>query len=66
MRNAYNILVGNSQEKRPFGGPRRRCEDNIIMDLKEVGWEVVDWIHLASGKNQSRALVNMIFYLRVP
>jgi hypothetical protein len=40
MRNAYNILVGNLKGKRPLGRPRRRWEDNIRMNLKEIGWEV--------------------------
>jgi hypothetical protein len=38
MRNAYNVLVGKSEEKRPLGRPRRRWEDNIRMDLRETGW----------------------------
>jgi len=48
MRNAYNILVGNPEEKRPLGRPRRRWEDNIKMDLREIWWEgVVDCTHVA-------------------
>jgi hypothetical protein len=47
MRNSYNILVGTPEGKRPLGRSRHRWEDNIRMDLMEVGWEVVDWIHLA-------------------
>jgi hypothetical protein len=41
-RNAYSILVGKPERKRPLGRPRRRCEDNINMDLREIGWEGVD------------------------
>jgi hypothetical protein len=47
MRNAYKILVGKSERKRLIGRPRHRCDDNIRMDLREIGWEDVDWIHLA-------------------
>jgi hypothetical protein len=42
-RNAYRILVGKPQEKRPLGIPRRRWVDNIIMDLREIGWRGLDW-----------------------
>jgi hypothetical protein len=47
MRNAYKIVVGKPERKRSLGKPRRRWEDNIRMDLREIGWEGVDWIHLA-------------------
>jgi hypothetical protein len=47
VRNACNILVGKPEEKRPLGRSRRRLEDNIRMDLKEIGLEGEDWIHLA-------------------
>jgi hypothetical protein len=46
IKNSYSILVGKPEEKRPLGRPRRRWEDNIIMDLREIGSEDVDWIHL--------------------
>jgi hypothetical protein len=46
MRNAYNILSGKPEGNRPLGRPRHRWEDNIRMDLKEIGWEGVNWIHL--------------------
>jgi len=46
MKNTYTILIGKSEGKIPLGRPRRRREDNIIMDLRETKWEVVDWIHL--------------------
>jgi len=42
MRNANNILVGKTEEKRPLGRPRRKWDDNIRIDLKEIGWEAVD------------------------
>jgi hypothetical protein len=46
MRNAYNILVGKSEGKRPLGRPRSRWDSNIRTGLREEGWEVVDWMHL--------------------
>jgi len=52
MRNAYKILVGKPEGKRPFRRSRHRWEDNIRMDLKEIGWEVVDCIHLAEDRDQ--------------
>jgi hypothetical protein len=45
-RNAYRILVGKPEGKRPLGRPGRRWEDNIRMDLREIGWGGMDWIHL--------------------
>jgi hypothetical protein len=47
MRNAYKIFIRRPQRKRPLGRPRRRGKDNIRMDLREIEWEVVEWIHLA-------------------
>jgi hypothetical protein len=52
--------------KRPLGRPRRRWEDNIRMDLGEVGWDYVDWIGVAQDRNMWRALVNSVLNLRVP
>jgi hypothetical protein len=52
LRNAYIILVRKSEGKRPLGRLRRRGEDNIRMDLREIGWEVVDWIPLAQNRDQ--------------
>jgi len=49
-RGVYRVLVGKPQEKRPLGRTRRRWEDNIKMDLPEVGCEGMDWIKLAQGK----------------
>jgi hypothetical protein len=57
-RNAYSILVGKPEGKRPLGRPRRRWVDNIKMDLREIGWDGVDWIDVAQGRDQWRALVN--------
>jgi hypothetical protein len=52
MRNSYNILVGKPERKRPLCRPRRRWEVNIRMCLREIGWEVVDWIHVAQDMDQ--------------
>jgi hypothetical protein len=49
VRSAYNILVGRPEGRRPLGRPRHRWEDNIKMDLREIGFGDVDWIHWASG-----------------
>jgi hypothetical protein len=65
-RNAYILLVGKPEEKRPLGRPRRRWVDNIRMDLREVGCGDVDWIGLTQDRNRWRALVNSVLNLRVP
>jgi hypothetical protein len=53
--NAYTILVGKLEGKRPLGRPRRMWENNIKMDLREIGWGGVDWIDLAQDRDQWRA-----------
>jgi hypothetical protein len=63
---AYNILVGRPEGRRPLGRPRRRWEGNIKMNLSEIGFEDVDWIHLAQDRDRWRALVNTVMNLRVP
>jgi hypothetical protein len=65
-RNAYRLLVGKSEGRRPLGRPRRRWLGNIRMDLLKVGWGVVDWIGLAEDRDRLRALVNSVLNLRVP
>jgi hypothetical protein len=60
-RNAYRILVGKPEEKRPLGRPRRMWMDNIKIDLRDIGW-----IELAENRDQWRALVNTVMNLRVP
>jgi hypothetical protein len=60
-RNAYRLLVGKPEGKRPLGRPRRRW-----VDLGEVGWSDVDWIGLAQDRNRWRALVNSVLNLGVP
>jgi hypothetical protein len=54
MRNAYKILVGKPEGKRPLGRSRHRWEGNIRMDLREVMWEGVDWMYLAQNMDQWR------------
>jgi hypothetical protein len=65
-RNAYRLLVGKPDGKRPLGRPRRRWVDNIRLDLGEVRWGDVDWIGLAKDRNRWRALVNSVLNLLVP
>jgi hypothetical protein len=64
-RNAYKILVGKPEGKRPPGRTRRRWEDNIRMYLRERGWGGMDWIDLAQDREQWRVLVNVVINLRV-
>jgi hypothetical protein len=64
-RNAYRILVGKPEEKSPLGRQRRRWVDNIKMDLRETGWDGMNWIELAQDRDQWRALVNTVMNLRV-
>jgi hypothetical protein len=59
-------LVGNPERKRQLGRPRCRWEDNIRMDLKKIGWEGVDWMHLAQDWDQWRAVMNTVTNLLVP
>jgi hypothetical protein len=65
-RNAYRILVGKAEGKSSLGRPRRRWVDNIKMDLREIGWDGMDWIGLAQDRDQWRALVNAVVNLRIP
>jgi hypothetical protein len=51
-RNAYRILVGMPERKRPLGRPGRRWEDNIKLDLREIGWGGIDWIDIAQDRDQ--------------
>jgi hypothetical protein len=64
--NAYMILVGKPEGRRPLGRPRRRWVDNIKIVLREIGWDGVDWVSLAQDRDQWRALVNTAMNLRVP
>jgi hypothetical protein len=66
MINAYKVLIGKPEGKRPLGRPTCRCKDNIRMDLKEVGREVVERIYLPQDRDNWRACVNTVMKLRVP
>jgi hypothetical protein len=65
-RNEYRILVGKREVKRTLGRPRRSWVENIKMDLREIGWDGVDWTDMAQDRDQWRALVNIALNLRVP
>ncbi|KAJ4428047.1 hypothetical protein ANN_24061 [Periplaneta americana] len=65
-RNAYRVFVGRPEGKRPLGRPRGRWEDNIKMDLREVGYDDRDWINLAQDRDRWRAYVRAAMNLRVP
>jgi hypothetical protein len=65
-RNAFRILVGKPEGNRPLGRPRRTWIDNIIMDLRQIAWDGMDWIYLAQGRDQWWALMNTVMNLRVP
>ena len=62
----YRVLVGKPEGKRPLWRPRLRWEDNIKMDLQEMGCGGIDWIELAQDRDRWRALVNAVMNLRVP
>jgi hypothetical protein len=64
-RGAYRVFLGKPEGKRQLGRPKRRWEDNINMDLKQVGWEGMDWIDLAPDRDRWRVLVNAVVNLRV-
>jgi hypothetical protein len=65
-RGVYRVLVGRPEFKRPLGRPRRRWEDNIKMDLMEIGIDGAYWTQLAQDRIQKRACVNMVMNFRVP
>jgi hypothetical protein len=58
--------MGKPEGKRPLGKPRHSCVDNIEMDLREIGWDGMDWIDPAQNRDKWRALVNTVMNLRVP
>jgi hypothetical protein len=62
-RNAYRLLVGKPDGKRPLGRPRRRLVVNIKKDVGEIGWGGVDWIGLARDRDKWRALLNVVMNL---
>jgi hypothetical protein len=65
MRNIYKILVGKPKRKITLGRRRRRWVDDTKMDLKEIGWGGVDWMHLAQDRDQWRAVMNTVMNFRV-
>jgi hypothetical protein len=65
-RNVYRLLVGKPEGKKPLGRPRRRCVNNIKMDLLEIVCGSVVWIGLAQDRDKLRAIVNTVMNLRVP
>jgi hypothetical protein len=65
-RSVYRVLVGRPEGKRPLRKPRRRWEDNIKMDLREIGIDGANWIRLAQKRVRWRAFVNTVMNLRVP
>ena len=65
-REVYRVLVGKPEGKRPLGRPRRRWEDNIKMDLKDVGLGYEDWIGLAQDRDRWWGLASAVRNLRVP
>ena len=66
-RSVYRVLVGKPEgRRRPLGRPRRRWEDNIRMDLREVGCGCVDWMELAQDRDRWREFVSAVMNFRVP
>jgi hypothetical protein len=64
-REVYKVLVGKPEEKRPLGRPRRRWEDGIRMDVREIGLGGIDWIRLSQDRDRWRAVVSVVMNLRV-
>jgi hypothetical protein len=65
-RGIYRVLVGKPEGKSPLGRPRHRWEDNMKMELQEVGYGGMDWIELAQDRDRWQALVNVVVNVRVP
>ena len=65
-RNAYRVLLGKPEGKRPLGRPRLRWEDNTKIDLKEVGSDAWNWMNLSQDRDHWRAYVRAVMNLRVP
>ena len=66
FRNAYRVLVGKPESKRPLGRPRRRWEDNIKLNLREVGCDPGEWMDIAEDRDRWIAYVMAVMNLRVP
>ena len=65
-RGVRRVLVGKPEVKRPLGRPRRKWEDNIKVDVQEVGGDCGDWVQLAQDRDRWRTLVNTVMNFRVP
>jgi len=65
-RGVYRVLMGKREERRPLGRPRHRWEDNIKMDLQEVGCGSMDWINLTQDRDGWQAFVSVVMNPRVP
>ena len=65
-RGVYRVLVGKPGGKTPLGRPRHRWEDNIMMDIQEVGCGGMDWIELGQDRDRWQALVNVVMNFQVP
>jgi hypothetical protein len=65
-RNAYTILMGKPEGKRPLQRPKHMWMDSIRMDLSEIGWDGVDWIDVNQDRDQWRAVANTVMNFRVP
>jgi hypothetical protein len=65
-RGAYRVLAGKRERRRPHGRTRRRWEENIKRDLREVGWGNIDWIDLAQDRDRWWVLVSAVMNLQVP
>jgi hypothetical protein len=65
IRNAYNILIVKPEGKIPLGRSRFRWEDNVRMDLREIWWDGVNWVHLVQDRDQLRGLMKMVMNFRV-
>jgi hypothetical protein len=66
LKNAYQIFVAKPEGKRPLGRPRNRWEDNIRMDVREIGLIVVNWLHVVQDRDQWQVRVNIMMSFRVP
>jgi hypothetical protein len=66
MRNVHKIMFRKPEGRRPLGRPIRRWEGDIKMDHRDIGWEVVNWIHLAQDRDQWRTLVTTVINLWIP
>jgi hypothetical protein len=65
-RGVYRVLVGRPEGERPLGRHRRRWEDNIMLDLREIGIDEANWVQLAQDRIQWRTFVNTMMNLRIP